>query len=66
MNPTAGNKFGEFQVVRLNSARHKHRGIKQFAVRDSKQNYLTYCNTEIEAESKAQFLESKKSKKGGQ
>jgi hypothetical protein len=53
-------KFGEFQVVHLDTARHKHRGIKQFAVRDAKQNYIAYCSTEQEAEAKARFFNEDK------
>jgi len=39
-------KHGEFEVVKLDSPRHRHRGVKAFAVKDSRQNYLVYCSDE--------------------
>jgi hypothetical protein len=50
-------RFGEFQVVHLDSARHRHRGVKQFAVRDARQNYMAYCSTEREAEERTAALD---------
>jgi hypothetical protein len=46
--------------VHLDSAWHRHRGVKQFAVRDAKQNYLAYCQSEQEAEAKAKYLDGQK------
>jgi hypothetical protein len=50
-------RFGEFEVVTLDSPRHRHRGIHRFAVRDSKQNYSGYSRSEQEAEVKAKALD---------
>lgn len=50
-------KFGEYQVVDLDSPRHRHRGIHRFAVRDSKKNYSGYSRSEQEAEEKAKALD---------
>lgn len=57
---TVGKKFGEFEVVHLDSARHRHRGVRQFAVRDANKNYLAYCHSEQEAEAKAKYLDGQK------
>jgi len=57
-------KYGEFEVVRMDSARHKHRGIKEYAVRDAQQNYSAYCRSVQEADQKARQLDEQNRKVG--
>jgi hypothetical protein len=57
------DQYGEFQVVQFDSARHRHRGVARFAVRDSHKNYLKYCNTEPEAIAKAKAYAAEKAGK---
>jgi hypothetical protein len=59
------SKHGKFEVVKLDSARHKHRGIKAFAVRDAKQNYLMYCSDEASASREAERLDKAKEERDG-
>lgn len=57
-------RFGEFEVVAMDSPRHRHRGIPQFAVRDAQQNYSAYCRSAQEAEAKAKTLDEQNRKEG--